>query len=87
MPSNAPDTAVSGDSVQCRIYHAGVAGNPITNAPVHCPHASKDGAGTCGGTPPPTTGSTGGSTTKGSGASSVAASVVLIVVALVAALL
>jgi hypothetical protein len=33
-----------GDTVQCRIYHAGAAaGDPAT----HCPHAAEDGGDTC----------------------------------------
>jgi len=55
MPNNAADGITTGDSVQCRIYHAGVAGNPPTNAAVHCPHAGKNGAGQCGGTAPTST--------------------------------
>jgi len=40
----------SGDTVQCRIYHAGIAGSGETPAPAtHCPHASFHGAGVCGG--------------------------------------
>ena len=36
---------MSGNSVQCRIYHAGdpAAVDPAT----HCPHASPDGGGVC----------------------------------------
>ncbi|MGE0785526.1 MAG: DUF4331 family protein [Sandaracinaceae bacterium] len=39
------DNAMSGNSTNCRIYHAGVAaGDPDT----HCPHAGPSGADTCG---------------------------------------
>ena len=41
--------ADAGDSVQCRIYHAGALA--ATNAEVHCPHAGADGGGVCA--PPP----------------------------------
>ena len=41
--------ATAGDSVQCRIYHLGVAGDPAAGGPaVHCPHGGIDGAGVCG---------------------------------------
>lgn len=33
MPS-----ATSGDTIQCRIYHLGVAGTDATSATTHCPH-------------------------------------------------
>jgi len=36
----------TGNTVQCRIYHAGVAGQAGQNT-THCPHASPSGAGTC----------------------------------------
>jgi len=35
----------SGDSVQCRLYHASAS---WVNAGIHCPHASISGAGVCG---------------------------------------
>jgi len=88
----------AGNTVQCRIYHAGVAGLDITtNAGVHCPHAGPTGGGVCVGAPPthPTTATaatgtgatTGAAATTGkSGASTIAASIVLIV-AMIAALL
>ncbi len=42
----------SGDSVQCRIYHLGVAGDPDAGgAAVHCPHGAVDGGGVCVATP------------------------------------
>jgi len=77
MPSSAPDGSTAGDSVQCRIYHAGVAGNPISNAKVHCPHAGQNGAGVCGGTA--TTGSSAAGTTGKSAAASTVASLFLVV--------
>ena len=41
--------ATSGDSVQCRIYHLGVAGSDgATSAAIHCPHGAEDGGGVCG---------------------------------------
>lgn len=37
-----------GDSLHCRIYHAGVAGDPLSGgSDVHCPHASDGGGGVC----------------------------------------
>jgi hypothetical protein len=40
--------ATDGNTVQCRIYHAGIAGeNPPTSAITHCPHASPSGSGVC----------------------------------------
>jgi len=49
--------AMSGDSIQCRIYHAGAA-HATGNAGLHCPHANiTSGGNTCG------TASTSGSTT------------------------
>ncbi len=33
--------------VQCRVYHASVAGTDATTPPVHCPHAAIDGGGVC----------------------------------------
>ena len=44
MSGAAGDT--SGDSVQCRIYHLGVAGSP-DGAATHCPHGAVDGGGVC----------------------------------------
>ena len=42
----AGDTA--GDTVQCRIYHLGVAGSDgETSADMHCPHGDRDGGGVC----------------------------------------
>jgi len=66
----------TGDTIQCRIYHAGVAGNPITNAQVHCPHAGPTGGGQCGGS----------ATTGKSDASSVVVSLFLVAAALMALL-
>ena len=43
-----------GDSVQCRIYHLGVAGTP-DGASVHCPHGAEDGGGVCVDTEEPPT--------------------------------
>ena len=49
LASDAAPGAVSGDSVQCRVYHLGApaAGDPVT----HCPHGAVDGGGVC--SPPP----------------------------------
>ena len=46
--SDGSDGATVGDSVQCRIYHLGVAGSDgDTSAAVHCPHGAVDGGGVC----------------------------------------
>ncbi|MFT6399296.1 MAG: hypothetical protein ACJAYU_004061 [Bradymonadia bacterium] len=38
----------AGDTVQCRVYHLGVAGSDgETSAATHCPHGGTDGAGVC----------------------------------------
>jgi len=79
MNTNGNPGDVSGNTVQCRIYHAGVAGNPVqTNAQLHCPHAGPTGGGVCGASNVVTTGTTGS-------ASSVVVSV-FSVIALIAAL-
>jgi len=39
---------VDGDSVQCRVYHLGVAGDAASGGPgTHCPHGAEDGGGVC----------------------------------------
>ena len=46
--SDAPAGSTGGDSVQCRIYHLGVAGSDgETSAATHCPHGGVDGGGVC----------------------------------------
>ena len=44
--------ATSGDTVQCRIYHLGVAGTDPASATIHCPHGTVEGGGptVCGST-------------------------------------
>jgi len=84
IPATGNPGDTTGDTVQCRIYHAGVAGNPITNALVHCPHAGPTGAGQCVNSA--STASTTAATTGKSAASSVVASLFLIV-AMIALLL
>ena len=44
-PGTQDDT--TGDTIGCRIYHAGVAGTDEDAAKIHCPHASPDGGGVC----------------------------------------
>jgi hypothetical protein len=39
--------ATSGNTVQCRIYHLGVASSSAANATVHCPHGSVTPTGPC----------------------------------------
>jgi hypothetical protein len=74
-------TDASGDSVQCRIYHLGVAGTSVNNANEHCPHANVTSAGgICSGEvttapPTPTSGAaTSGTATSGSATSGSATS-------------
>ena len=45
FPTDGQVGAVSGNSLQCRIYHANVA---ATDAALHCPHAQPHGGGACG---------------------------------------
>ena len=48
FPTSGGANAVDGDSVQCRIYHLGVAGsNPPASGATHCPHGAPDGGGVC----------------------------------------
>jgi hypothetical protein len=77
---NAGDT--TGNTVQCRVYHAGVAGDPVaTNAATHCPHAGPTGGNQC-----IASASTTGSTTGSSSASTVVVSA-LLVIAMIALIL
>ena len=46
-PADAAHDVTDGNSVQCRIYHAGVAQKDDAPA-MHCPHASSNGGGVCG---------------------------------------
>lgn len=39
--------AMSGNHVQCRIYHLGAAGANSNAAITHCPHGAEDGGGVC----------------------------------------
>lgn len=39
---------VGGDTIGCRMYHAGVAAKSVENAATHCPHTGKSGGNTCG---------------------------------------
>lgn len=46
--TSADPGVAGGDSVQCRIYHLGVAGSdPGTSETAHCPHGGVDGGGIC----------------------------------------
>jgi hypothetical protein len=38
----------TGDTIQCRMYHALVAGTDSTTTTAHCPHAGPTGGGQCG---------------------------------------
>lgn len=44
--SNPVSLATSGDTVQCRLYHLGVASREDMRS-LHCPHAAADGGGVC----------------------------------------
>ena len=47
-PTTGDIGATSGDSVQCKLYHLGVAGSDgATSAAVHCSHGGVDGDGVC----------------------------------------
>jgi hypothetical protein len=48
FPADAEVGAVDGNSLQCRIYHADVAGQDGQDPAFHCPHASMHGGGVCG---------------------------------------
>ena len=53
-PADGAPSAIEGDTVQCRLYHAGVAGTDLpASAMVHCPHAAIDGGGVCAAPPVP----------------------------------
>jgi hypothetical protein len=45
LPATGMDGDMSGNTVQCRIYHAGVA---KTDPATHCPHAAENGGDVCG---------------------------------------
>lgn len=49
MNAEGADTAVDGNSVQCRIYHASLPAS--VDAATHCPHAGVTGGGACGSSP------------------------------------
>jgi hypothetical protein len=51
LPRDGMDGDVSGNSIQCRIYHAGVAVD--TDPGFHCPHAGPTGGGVCVDEPAP----------------------------------
>ena len=48
FPSDGEVGQKTGDTVQCRIYHLGSAGDPQSGgAELHCPHGSVEGTGGC----------------------------------------
>jgi hypothetical protein len=48
FPTDGEVASAKGDTVQCRIYHLGVAGDDLSGgAGVHCPHGSVAGTGAC----------------------------------------
>ncbi len=50
MPGTVTDTA--GNTIGCRIYHAGVAGSSAMNATTHCPHTGIPSIDAAGSTTP-----------------------------------
>ena len=44
MPTSGKPNDTSGDTIQCRIYHLGVAGTDATAAMTHCPHGKSPSA-------------------------------------------
>jgi len=48
LPLGTDDTATSGNTIGCRIYHAGVANGSAAAAITHCPHVSPSGGTACG---------------------------------------
>jgi len=76
----------SGNTVQCRIYHAGVAG--VTDPTLHCPHAGPTGGGVCVGNAPTTAAAATTAATATTGAAvSIVASFSMIVAVISALLL
>lgn len=48
LPASGQPGDTAGNTVQCRIYHLGVAGDAASGGPaVHCAHGGQDGAGIC----------------------------------------
>ena len=47
IPAGGMPNAAGGNTVQCRIYHLGVAGTDGTSAMTHCPHGSSTPTGPC----------------------------------------
>jgi hypothetical protein len=47
IPATGAANDTSGNTVQCRIYHLGVAASSAANATVHCPHGNATPTGPC----------------------------------------
>ncbi len=47
IPAGGVPNATAGDSLQCRIYHLGVAASSAANATIHCPHGNATPTGPC----------------------------------------
>ena len=47
LPDDGAANDTSGDTVQCRIYHLGLAGSGPDADDIHCPHGSTDGGSVC----------------------------------------
>jgi hypothetical protein len=47
IPATGTANATSGNTVQCRIYHLGVAASSAAQATVHCPHGNPTPTGPC----------------------------------------
>ncbi|MEZ4469038.1 MAG: hypothetical protein R3F43_32550 [bacterium] len=46
IPADGDSGATAGNTIQCRIYHAGYPAS--TDGALHCPHAAAEGGGVCG---------------------------------------
>ena len=47
IPAGGKANDTSGNTIQCRIYHAGLAGTDAPNAVMHCPHVRAVPTGPC----------------------------------------
>jgi len=75
--------ATGGDTIQCRLYHVGVATiSSGTDRTTHCTHASVGGAGVCGGSTATTGTGTATGTSTGTGTSETTSSAAVVVASL-----
>lgn len=47
IPAGGVPNATAGNTLQCRIYHLGVAASSAANATIHCPHGNATPTGPC----------------------------------------